>query len=117
MTASPKTVKTMPSAKARPPKWIELGFRKSAEIAEAEPGERLAEDGGVLNQLSFGRRKAVEAGRNQRLERVRDLEWLDRPGGRIDVPVLHEQPAVEQHPHGLDRVQGNSLGAIEDVCV
>ena len=28
--------------------------------------------------------------------------------------LLHEQAAVEQHPHGLDRVQRDAFGAGED---
>ena len=36
------------------------------------------------------------------------------PVSRYTVPFLDEQAAVEQHPHGLDRVERDALGTSED---
>ena len=43
--------------------------------------ERLAEDGGVLDQRPVGRVERVEARRDQRVERVRDGELAQLPAG------------------------------------
>lgn len=43
-----------------------------------------------------------------------DLERVDVAGGRVGVAVAHEHSAVEQHAHGLDCVERDALGAVED---
>ena len=48
------------------------------------------------------------------LQRLRDRERFDRPGRLVPVPRELQQPAVEQHPHGLDRVEGDPLCALDD---
>ena len=48
------------------------------------------------------------------MQRLRDLELLDRPRQPIRGAFRCEQAAVEQHAHGLDRVQRDTLGTLED---
>ena len=61
------------------------------------------------------RRDAVQAGGDQRVQRLRHLERLDLAGRPVHRPFLGEQAAVEQHPHRLDRVQRHALRAREDL--
>jgi len=49
-----------------------------------------------------------------RVQRLRHLERVDRARGPVGWAVLNEEAAVEQHAHGLDRVQRHSLRPAED---
>ena len=60
-------------------------------------------------------RQTVEAGGDQRVKRFRHLERLDLADGPVDRAFLDERAAVEQHPHRLDCVERNALGAGEDL--
>ena len=67
--------------------------------------ERIPEDpahhGGVLGRPLLGRREPVETGRQDRVDRPRDLDVLDRPG-QLPVAVPEPQDAtVDEHPHEL----------------
>ena len=86
----------------------------AGERCEALLREGLAEDGAVLDQPSLLCGERVEAGRDQRVQRLRHLQRLDRSGRPVDVALASEQPAVEQHAHRLDRVERHALGALED---
>ena len=93
--------------------------RLDLDIGACERGERvfregLAEHRGVLEQPPLLRGQAVEPSRDERVQRLRHLERLHRPGHSVCRAFLNEEPAVEQHPHGLDRVQRDALGARED---
>ncbi len=55
----------------------------------------------------------VQSRRRQRVQCLRDLERVQRPGRPVDVALAYEQAAVEQHPHRLDRVQRHALRACE----
>ena len=93
---------------------LELFIRQTGERLQPQLGEGLAEHGAVLDEPALVLGQAVEAGGDQGVQGLRHLERLDRPGGFVDVPLLHEEPSVEQHAHGLDRVQWHALGAGED---
>ena len=56
----------------------------------------------------------VEPRGDQRVQRLGHLERLDLAGQAVHVALAYEQPAVEEHPHGLDRVERHALGALED---
>ena len=59
--------------------------------------------------------EAVEPGGDQRVQRLRHLERVDLADRPVDGALLDEQAAVEQHPHRLDRVERDALGAGEDL--
>ena len=82
----------------------------------ARPGfvKLLPEHRGVLDDAPLLRREAVEAGGDERVQRLGHLERLDRAGRAVDVAVAREQAAVEEHPHRLDRVERHALRALED---
>ncbi len=79
------------------------------------PCERLAEHRPVLDKPALLLRQAVEPGRDECVERLRHFERLHRPRWPVDVPFLHEQPTVEEHAHGLDGIQRDALGPVEDL--
>ncbi len=83
--------------------------------ASARGGERLAEHRSVLEQAPLLRCETVQARRDQSVQRLRHLERLDFPRRPVDGALLHEQAAIEQHPHRLDRVERHALGASEDL--
>ena len=74
----------------------------------------MAEHRRVLEQRPVGRVEAVQARRDQRLERLRHgqlaevADWLVMAVGLAQAPVGHE------HPDGLDRVQRDAIGAGDD---
>ena len=86
------------------------------ERRERALGERLAEDGGVLEHTPLLRRQAVEARSDERVQRLRNLERVDLRRGPVDGALLDEQSAVEEHPHRLHRVERDALGALEDLA-
>ncbi len=85
-----------------------------AERRQSELVERLAEHGGVLDDAPLLCAEPVEPCRDKSLKRLGHLERLDHAGRPVDMPFLDEEAAVEQHPHGLDRVQRHPLGPGED---
>jgi hypothetical protein len=88
---------------------------EAGDCSEGLLRERLAEDGTVLEDPALVCRQSVQAGGDQRMQRLWNLEHLDRAGRAVDRFLLDQRAAVEQHPHGLDRVQGNTLGTLEDL--
>ena len=86
----------------------------ACERGQRNACERLAEHGGVLQQPPLLGREAVEPRRDQRVQRLGDLERLDRPRQPVRRSFLDEQAAVEQHAHRLDRVQRDALGTRKD---
>ena len=93
----------------------EVGVVRSFYRGQRIRRERLAEHGRVLDQCPVHRVEGVEAGRDQGMQRVgdRQLAELADPheaprGARDEAALGHE------HPDGLHRVQGNSVGAGDD---
>ncbi len=94
---------------------IELGVAGARDDRERGLAERLAEHGRVLEHAALLRRQAVEAGGDQRLERLRHFERLDRARGAVLVSHLLQQTPVDEHAHRLDCVEGNTFRALEDL--
>ena len=67
----------------------------------------------VLEQPPLLGGEPVEPGGDQRVQRLRHLERLDRSRQPVDGPSW-TSPAVEEHADRLDRVQRDALGAVED---
>ena len=57
----------------------------------------------------------VEPRGDERVQRLGHVERLDLARRSVDVAVALEQPAVEQHAHRLDGVEGDALGPAEDL--
>ena len=93
---------------------LELGFGESREGRQAVLREGLPQHGAVLDEPALIGRQAVEAGGDQRMQRLRHLERLDRAGRLVDLSLLCEQAAVEEHAHRLDRVQRHALRSLQD---
>ena len=49
------------------------------------------------------------------MQRLRDLERLDLADDAVSGSLLRDQPAVEEHAHGFDRVQRHAFGSLEDL--
>ena len=101
-------------AQERGEERFELLGVAAAERGQPELGERLAENGRVLDEAPLVGAEPVESCRDESLQGLGHLERLDHAGRPVDMAFLNEQPAVEQHPHGLDRVQRHSLRPGED---
>ena len=69
----------------------------------------------MLNASPFLRAEAVEARRDECLQRLRDLERLDLSRQPVSVAFSDEHAAVEEHSHRLDGVEGHSLGSSQDL--
>ncbi len=78
--------------------------------------ERLPEHGAVLDETALGRAEGIEPRSDERVQRLGHFELVDGADGPEHVPLAGECPAVEQHPHGLDRVQRHALGVLQDPC-
>ena len=64
---------------------LEVRLGKLCQRGDRLLRERLAEDGGVLDDAALGLWQSVEPGGDQCVERLRDLERLDRSRRPIDV--------------------------------
>ncbi len=94
---------------------LELRLGEAGESREPGPRECLAEHGPVLEQAPLRGGEAVEARRDQGVQRLWHLERADFADRPVDRTLPHEQAAVEQHPHRLDRVERDALGPREDL--
>jgi hypothetical protein len=83
---------------------LQLRLGRPRQGRQRGPRERLAQHRPVLQQPSLLRRQTIQARGDQRVQGLRHLQRLDLARRRVDWPVLGEQTAVEQHPHGLHRV-------------
>ena len=92
---------------------LDLGIG-ARERGERVSREGLAEHGRVLEQPPLLRREAVEPGGDERVQCLRYFERLDRPRHAVGGAVLYQEAPVDQHSHGLDRVEGDAFGAGED---
>ena len=79
------------------------------------PAERLADDGRVLQQAPLGLGEAVETGRDERVQGLWDIQRADGPDRTVTRALTNEEPAVDQHAHGLDGIEGHAFGALEDL--
>ena len=94
---------------------LELLDFEPRDSGEAAAREGLTEDGRGLDCKALRRRQAVEPGRDERVQRLRDVERRDLAARDECVAVARQQATVEQHPHGLDRVERNAVGALADL--
>ena len=92
----------------------DLGLRESGDRAQPLERERAAEDGPVLQEPALRRLQAVQPRGDQRLEGLGHLERLDRPLQPERAVLADQDPAVDQHPDGLHRIERDALGALED---
>ena len=76
--------------------------------------EGLPENGRVLDELALHGLEAVDARRDERVQRLRHRERVDLADDPIRAVRLLELPAVHEHPHRLDGVERDSLGAGAD---
>ena len=67
-----------------------------------------------MDQLPLFRREPVKARRDERVQGRRDFQRFDRPRELVRGTIGGEQPSVQQHAHGLDRVQRDAFGARQD---
>jgi hypothetical protein len=95
---------------------VELLAGEARQRREPLAREALAENRRILDKLPLLRPEAVEARGRKRVQRLGNVEALHLPGERVALSLALEQPAVEEHPHGLDGVQRNALGSVEDLC-
>ena len=100
-------------ARQRREDWLELRFGEPREVGDGLARERLAEHRPVLEDATFLWAQSVETSGDERVQRLRHLQRLDRGGRPVDGALLHERPAVEEHAHRLDGVQRDALGAVE----
>ncbi len=94
---------------------VELSLVQAGQRPQAGLRERLAEHGGVLEQPPLVRLETVEPRRDQGVERLGDVERLDRSGRPVHVSFAGQKAAVEQHAYRLDRVERYAFRPIEDL--
>ena len=78
---------------------------------EGGEGEALAEDGGVVEEAPVGRLEAVEAGRDEGGERLRDGQAREVADRVVDAALELEPALGEEHADRLDRVERHAVGA------
>ena len=93
---------------------LELGRVLPRERGKGILGEGLSENGSVLEEPAFLQFEPVEPRCDESLQRLRDLELVDRPCETVDRVLLHQQAPVEQHPHRLHGIQGHTLSPAQD---
>src|SRR4051794_14893217 len=98
-------------ARERREERLELALGEARDRDERTRHERLPYDRGVLQQAPLLGGQPVEARGDERVERLGYVERDDRARWPVEGAVLDERAAVEEHPHRLDRIQRNALGA------
>ena len=93
---------------------IELRLSLTGESGKASACKCLAEHRSVLEQTPFVRGD-VKPRRDQRVQRLGNLERVDRAHRPVHRTFLDKCTAVEQHAHSLDGVVGNTLRASKDL--
>ena len=94
---------------------LDVLFRPAGQVGEGRAGEGLAENSAVLEHAPLVRREPIEPRGDQGVQRLRNVQLLGRARRPVDRALLHQQCAVEQHAHRLDRVERHALGASEDL--
>ena len=90
------------------------GSGRPARAATDGGVERLAQDRGDLEQPALGLAEPIQAGGDERVQRLGHVEVLHLAADHVALAVLHQQAAVQQHPHDLHRVERHALGAVAD---
>jgi hypothetical protein len=93
---------------------LEIGLGTSGDRRQGGDREGPSQDGGVLQERTLVGVEAVEALADEGLQGLRHVQGPDRPGRAVGAAFLHEQAAIEQHANGLDRVQRDALGSLEN---
>jgi hypothetical protein len=104
----------LPHQVAQP--WLELGRGHAVHARQRADRERLAEDGGILEDRAGIRLEAVEPGGDQGVEGLGHVEVgqiADRPEG---VPGPLDATVEQQLPDRLDGVQRDALGARQETA-
>src|SRR6186997_1669746 len=94
---------------------LQLGFGNTGERSQRLFREGLAEHRRVLEQPPLLWIEPVQPSRDQSLQRLGNLQFVDRPGLTVDRSLLDQESAVEQHPHRFDRVQRDAFGTPQDL--
>ena len=99
----------------------EASSSSSDRRARAEQGgeeslrEGLADDGGLLQEAPLFGGEPVEAGRDERLQGLGDVEGADRRRlARSWHPPRTSEAPVDEHANGLDRIKRDAFGPDED---
>ena len=93
---------------------LEFGLGDPRHRRQPGQGEALAEDGGIRDQRPVVCREPVEPARDQRGEGLGDGQRR-QVADRAIHPVVDRQAALgDEHPDGLDGVQRDPAGALED---
>ena len=90
------------------------GRAAPGEVGDQRVPEDPADDGGVLGRALLRRWQRVEAGRQHRLDRARDLDILEA-AGELPLAVGEADDApVDEHPHELLGEQRIAAGQRDD---
>ena len=93
---------------------LQLRLAHAGHCGEGRWREALAEDRRVVDEAPVGDLKAVEPGRDQRGQRLRDRECREIAGRDVDA-VMEREPAFrDQHAHRLHRVERDPVGPGHD---
>ena len=93
---------------------LDLLPAQAGDGRQAFHGEAHADDRGVLHQRAILGWQHVQPCRDQRVERLGDVEGPDLAHEDVGVVAGFERAAVDQHPDGLHGVERHPLGARDD---
>ena len=90
-----------------------------ARLDTGNGGDRVRGEGfpqyrGVLEQLPLDGLEAVQPRGDQCVQALGNFEGVERAVGAESAILLNHEPAIEQHAHGLDGVEGDAGGTIAD---
>ena len=81
---------------------------------EAIHREGVADDRRSLEERAIGRIEGVEPGGDQRVEGLRDRDVRQVADGPVDAVGRLQRALRNEHPHDLDRIQGDPVGPPDD---
>ena len=99
-------------ADERGERLVELGLAGPHQLRQTGLEEALAEHRSVLDRAPLLRGEAVQACRDQCMQRLRDVDLPDLARDAVDPRVLRQGTSVEEHPYGLDGVEGDALRSV-----
>ena len=85
-----------------------------AHGCQGADAEGLTKDRSILEQRPIGGIEAIEARRDERVQRFGDVEADLVADGAIDAVDRLELAVVEQHPDRFDGIQRDPVGALQD---